>query len=170
MKSSTSQIVLSAETISTSKFIQQIVQSIVVHQILPCTNPDLVLLASIALMPKKKEIPKTKKSGNEIDPFDGLERPAVKNMIDMMMWHYRMLPKQLPTFLHEYRVIHFVGAEKKTMLIFLCMNCIIAYWSPIPIGILFQLAIVKVRQLQFGKRSNRLPSAPSRFYNVRTPC
>ena len=113
MKSSTSQIVLSAETISTSKFIPQIVQSIVVHQILPCPNPDLLLLASIALMPKTKEIPKTKKSGNEVDPFDGLERPAMKNMIDMMMWHNRMLPKQLPTFLHEFRVIHFLGAEKK---------------------------------------------------------
>ena len=64
-------------------------------------------------MPKKKVIPKTKKSGNEIDPFDGLERPAMKNMINMMTWHCRMLPKQLPTFLHEYRVIHFIGAGKK---------------------------------------------------------
>jgi hypothetical protein len=65
-------------------------------------------------MPKKKKpIQKDNKPENEIDPFDGLQRPALKNMIDMMTWHYRMKPNQLPTFLHEYRVIHFIGAEKQ---------------------------------------------------------
>jgi hypothetical protein len=64
-------------------------------------------------MPKKKAIRKDNKSDYEIDPFDGLQRPALKNMIDMMTWHYRMKPNQLPTFLHEYRVIHFIGAEKQ---------------------------------------------------------
>jgi hypothetical protein len=37
----------------------------------------------------------------------------IKNMIDMMVWHHRILPNQLPAFLHEYCVIHFIGAEEK---------------------------------------------------------
>jgi hypothetical protein len=47
------------------------------------------------------------------DPFDGLPRPAKKNMIEMMKWHQRIPPNELPTFLNEYRIQHFIGAEKK---------------------------------------------------------
>ena len=50
--------------------------------------------------------------GNRNDPFDGLLRPVIKNMIDMMSWHHRMLPNQLPKFLPECCVIHFIGAEE----------------------------------------------------------
>ena len=48
-----------------------------------------------------------------IDPFDDLPRPAMKNMIEMMKWHQRIPPNKLPTFLNEYRIRHFIGAEKK---------------------------------------------------------
>ena len=51
--------------------------------------------------------------GNGNDPFDGLQRPVIKKMIDMMVWHPRILPNQLPAYLHEYRVIHFIGEEKE---------------------------------------------------------
>jgi hypothetical protein len=51
--------------------------------------------------------------GNGNDPFDGLQRPVIKNIIDMISWHHRLLPNQLPTFLHDYHVIHFIGAEEK---------------------------------------------------------
>ena len=51
--------------------------------------------------------------GNGNDHFDGLQRPVIKKMIDMMVWHHRMLPNQLPAFLHEYCVIHFIAAEEK---------------------------------------------------------
>lgn len=61
--------------------------------------------------PKEKRLPKAK-SITENDPFDGLERPVIKRMVDMMKWHHRIPPDQLPTFLHEYRIIHFVGREK----------------------------------------------------------
>jgi hypothetical protein len=50
---------------------------------------------------------------DEIDPFDGLPRPARKNMIEMMKWHQRIPPDKLPTFVNEYRIQHFIGAEKK---------------------------------------------------------
>jgi hypothetical protein len=51
--------------------------------------------------------------GNGNDPFDRLQRPVITNMIDMISWHHRLLPNQLPAFLHEYRVVHFIGAEEK---------------------------------------------------------
>jgi hypothetical protein len=51
--------------------------------------------------------------GNGNDPFDGVERPVIKKIIDMMVWHPRILPNQLPAYLHEYRVLHFIGEEKQ---------------------------------------------------------
>jgi hypothetical protein len=64
--------------------------------------------------PKEKKLPKAK-SMHKNDPCDGLERSVFKSMVDVMKWHHRIPPDQLPTFLHEYCIVHFVGTEKKTM-------------------------------------------------------
>jgi hypothetical protein len=34
-------------------------------------------------------------------------------MIDLMQWHPRIKPSNLPEFLHDYRVIHFLAGEEE---------------------------------------------------------
>jgi hypothetical protein len=63
-------------------------------------------------MPSKEKRFLKAKSMHENDPFDKLEGPVIKSMVDMMKWHHRIPPDQLPTFLHEYCILHLVGTEK----------------------------------------------------------
>ncbi len=46
-----------------------------------------------------------------IHPFHGKESPAYKTFIDMVRWHPCITRRDLPTWLHEYNVVHFVHAE-----------------------------------------------------------
>ena len=57
------------------------------------------------------------------DPFDGAERPVFKTMQDMMKWHHRIPPDQLPTFLNKFRVVNFIGAEPKENAAEIVMEC-----------------------------------------------
>jgi hypothetical protein len=76
-----------------------------------CQHSFTSLSYYLSMRPKTRSLPKAKSLPKAIDPFDGLDRPAMKSMGDMMKWHHRVPPDQLPMFLREYQVLHFIGAE-----------------------------------------------------------